>query len=101
MDEHNAFAKELADAIAVAVSESAQVEACRQKAREAGLEMKVTLEAVVMFYSRINGTELAKVFPTRKLLPAGRGFDLTAYDRDYMKSLRIQRDEIKEQVDEG
>ena len=43
----NRFAKELADAIAAAVAENPQVEACRAKAREAGFDMRVTLEAVV------------------------------------------------------
>ena len=43
----NRFARELADAIAAAVAENPQVEACREKARAAGFEMKVTLEAVV------------------------------------------------------
>ena len=43
----NRFARELADAIAVAVAENPQVEACREKARAAGFEMKVTLEAVL------------------------------------------------------
>ena len=33
----NRFARELADAIAAAVAENAQVEACREKARAAGL----------------------------------------------------------------
>ena len=45
----NRFARELADAIAAAVAENSQVEACREKARAAGFEMKVTLEAVVGF----------------------------------------------------
>ena len=48
----NRFARELADAIAAAVAENAQVEACREKARAAGFEMKVTLEAVLGFVSR-------------------------------------------------
>ena len=48
----NRFAKELADAIAAAVAEAPQVEACREKARAAGFEMKVTLEAVVGFMNR-------------------------------------------------
>ena len=39
----NRFAKELADAIAAAVAENPQVEACRAKAREAGFDMRVTL----------------------------------------------------------
>ena len=37
----NRFARELADAIAAAVAENPQVEACREKARAAGFEMKV------------------------------------------------------------
>ena len=48
----NRFARELADAIAAAVAENPQVEACRERARAAGFEMKVTLEAVVGFVSR-------------------------------------------------
>ena len=48
----NRFARELADAIAAAVAENPQVEACREKARAAGFEMKVTLEAVVGFVTR-------------------------------------------------
>jgi hypothetical protein len=51
----NRFAKELADAIAAAVAENPQVEACRAKAREAGFDMKVTLEAVVGFVNRTTG----------------------------------------------
>jgi hypothetical protein len=39
----NRFAKELADAIAAAVAENSEVEACRAKAREAGFDMRVTL----------------------------------------------------------
>ena len=57
----NRFARELADAIAAAVAESPQVEACREKARAAGFEMKVTLEAVVGFVSRSQTAALAKV----------------------------------------
>jgi hypothetical protein len=58
----NRFARELADAIAAAVAENPQVEACREKARAAGFEMKLTLEAVVGFVSRSQtGGALAKV----------------------------------------
>ena len=48
----NRFARELADAIAAAVAENSEVEACRERARTAGYEMKVTLEAVVGFVTR-------------------------------------------------
>ena len=57
----NRFARELADAIASAVAENPQVEACREKARAAGFEMKVTLEAVVGFVNRSRTGTFAKV----------------------------------------
>ena len=66
----NRFARELADAIAAAVAENPQVEACREKARAAGFEMKVTLEAVVGFVSRSQTAALAKVAaPARVVQP--------------------------------
>src|SRR5256885_7492776 len=68
----NRFARELADAIAAAVAENPQVEACREKARAAGFEMKLTLEAVVGFVSRSQGGALAKVTsPARAAGAAG------------------------------
>ena len=94
----NRFAKELADAIAAAVAENPQVEACRAKAREAGFDMKVTLEAVVGFMNRTNGG-VTKITTPARLLPAKRQFDLTANDRRFLRSLRIQAEESKETVD--
>jgi hypothetical protein len=67
----NRFAKELADAIAAAVAENPQVEACRAKAREAGFDMRVTLEAVVGFVSRNNGAAVTKI-TTPACCPRGR-----------------------------
>jgi hypothetical protein len=95
----NRFAKELADAIAAAVAESPQVEACRAKAREAGFDMKVTLEAVVGFVNRSNGGALTKITTPARLLPARKPFDLTANDRRFLRSLRIGADEAKETVE--
>ena len=57
----NRFARELADAIAAAVADNPQVEACREKARAAGFEMKVTLEAVVGFVNRSQSHTVPKV----------------------------------------
>ena len=54
MDDVNRFARELADAIAAAVAANPEVEACRERARAAGFEMRVSLEAVVGFMSREN-----------------------------------------------
>jgi hypothetical protein len=99
----NRFARELADAIAAAVAENPKVEACREKARAAGFEMKVTLEAVVGFVSRGQALEkpqsaaLTKVAAVR---PAPRRtFEVTANDRRFLRSLRIAADEAAEEVD--
>ena len=100
----NRFARELADAIAAAVAENAQVEACREKARAAGFEMKVTLEAVVGFVSRSQTAALAKVTaatpprPVRDVQPR-RTFEVTANDRRFLRSLRIAADETAEPVE--
>jgi hypothetical protein len=96
----NRFARELADAIAAAVAENPQVEACREKARAAGFEMKVTLEAVVGFVNRSQNAALAKVpaqpRPAREVQPR-RTFEVTANDRRFLRSLRIAADETAEQ----
>ena len=97
----NRFARELADAIAAAVAENPQVEACREKARAAGFEMKVTLEAVVGFVSRSQQSNaLAKVAASPKTqLQAKRTFEVTANDRRFLRSLRIAADETAEPVE--
>ena len=97
----NRFAKELADAIAVAVAESPQVEACRARAREAGFDMKVTLEAVVGFVNRNNGAAVTKITTPARLLAGRRAFELTANDKRFLRSLRIGADEAKEPTVEG
>ncbi len=106
----NRFARELADAIAAAVAENPQVEACREKARAAGFEMKLTLEAVVGFVSRTQTAALAKVAsPARAAAANGvtgaivpqprRHFEVTANDRRFLRSLRIAADETAESVE--
>jgi hypothetical protein len=98
----NRFARELADAIAAAVAESPQVEACRERARAAGFEMKVTLEAVVGFVSRSQSSALAKVTTPAKTireLQPKRSFEVTANDRRFLRSLRIAADETPEAVE--
>ena len=99
----NRFARELADAIAAAVAESPEVEACRERARAAGYEMKVTLEAVVGFVSRAQAQEkgekgtpvAAKVTAMTKALVPRRAAELTANDRRFLRSLRIAADDAK------
>jgi hypothetical protein len=98
----NRFARELADAIAAAVAENPQVEACREKARAAGFEMKVTLEAVVGFVNRTQTSALAKVTTparsVREVQQPRRTFEVTANDRRFLRSLRIAADETAEEV---
>jgi len=97
----NRLARELADAIAAAVADDPQVEACREKARAAGFEMKVTLEAVVGFVNRTTATEksgaMVKVPTPAKVVAARRAFDMTANDRRFLRSLRIAADEPKKE----
>lgn len=94
----NRLARELADAIAAAVADDPQVEACREKARAAGFEMRVTLEAVVGFVNRTNvtGGAVAKVATAAKVV-AARRVDMTANDRRFLRSLRIAADEAKQE----
>ncbi|HYB93912.1 MAG TPA: hypothetical protein VEC39_02995 [Vicinamibacterales bacterium] len=95
----NRFARELADSIAAAVSESAQVEACRERARAAGYEMKVNLEAVVGFVNRGQpqgeNPESAKGVSTSKALVPRKPFEMTVNDRRFLRSLRIAAEEAK------
>jgi hypothetical protein len=98
----NRLARELADAIAAAVADDPQVEACREKARAAGFEMKVTLEAVVGFVNRTTATAeksgaMVKVPTPAKVVAARRAFDMTANDRRFLRSLRIAADEPKKE----
>ena len=96
----NRFARELADAIAAAVADNPQVEACREKARAAGFEMKVTLEAVVGFVNRSQTAALAKVATSRPVRDVQRRtFEVTANDRRFLRSLRIAADETAEPVE--
>ena len=93
----NRFARELADSIAAAVSESAEVEACRERARAAGYEMKVNLEAVVGFVNRGQpqgeNADGAKGVPASKALVPRKPFEMTVNDRRFLRSLRIAAEE--------
>jgi hypothetical protein len=94
----NRYARELADAIAAAVAESPEVEACRARARAEGFEMQLTLEAVVGFANRAEkpageGAEKATVPAARS--STKRSADMTANDRRFLRSLRIASDDAK------
>ena len=99
-DDANRFAHELADAIAAAVAASAEVEACRERARAAGFEMKLSLEAVVGFASRSPQSKaLTRVTAPTRVLPVRGSFEVTANDRRFLRSLRISADETTETVE--
>lgn len=98
----NRLARELADAIAAAVKDDPKVEACREKARAAGYEMKISLEAVVGFVNRPASNALAKLGTPVKIvqqpqLPKRVVFEMSANDRRFLRSLRIAADEAKEE----
>ncbi len=95
----NRFARELADAIAGAVADDPKVEACRERARAAGFEMRLTLEAVVGFMSRTDPNAVARVPTPPRVVPAQPSFDVTANDRRFLRSLRIAADETTEEVE--
>ncbi len=90
----NQLARELTDAIAAAVADDARVEACREKARAAGLDMRVSLETVIGFADR-TGEKPARGAAVRKLGPR-QTFEMSANDRRFLKSLRISADEPTE-----
>jgi hypothetical protein len=97
-DVMNRIAKELSDAIAAAVAEDARVEACREKARAAGFELKISLEAVIGFVSRTQPATLARMQPQPKALAKQdrRPFEISANDRRFLRSLRIAAEETQE-----
>ena len=90
----NQLAREMTDAIAAAVAGDARVEACREKARAAGFELRVSLEASVGFVERSPSGQ-AKTSLTRRP-PARSSFEMSANDRRFLKSLRISADETTE-----
>jgi hypothetical protein len=91
----NQLARALADAISAAVADDAGVDACRVKARAAGYELKVSLDASVGF-ARITeaGAPAAAVGERRTVARAAH--DLSNGDRRFLKSLRIAADEAVE-----
>lgn len=93
-DLQNRFARELADAVAAAVAQSADVERCRERARAAGFHLHLTLDATVGFASLAGheGPERAQdalVFADEPPL-----FEVSANDRRFLRSLRIAADEV-------
>ena len=96
MDDVNRLARELADAIAAAAADHPKVEACRERARAAGYEMRVTLEAIIGFASRDKNAQAVGRGTAR--VPSAQSMEITSNDRRFLRSLRIATDETKEEV---
>jgi hypothetical protein len=95
----NRHARELAEAIAAAIAHDARVESCREKARAAGFEMRLTLEAVVGFVNRSQPKDpVARAAVPAKTAAPARSFEMSASDRRFLRSLRIAADETTEEV---
>jgi len=96
-DAVNRLAKELADAISEAVASDPRVEACRARAREAGYELRVSLEAEIAFAQR-TGKRQRRLLPARPT-HAARHEAMTDNDRRFLRSLRIAPDTQTEEVE--
>ena len=96
-DTVNRLAKELADAMADAVAADPRVEACRARAREAGYDLRVTLDAEIGFATRSGRKTRSKAALTRAS-HATRHVAMTDNDRRFLKSLRIAPDAATEEV---
>jgi len=92
-DAQNRFARELAEAVAAAVAQSADVERCRERARSAGYHLHVTLEASVGF-SPVGGEGTAVTTSTATGIEDLPAFAVSANDRRFLRSLRIAADEV-------
>jgi hypothetical protein len=86
----NQMARELADVVSTVVAGDSRVEACRDKARAAGYDMRVSLDAAITFVP-LAGTPQAEAQAAPKV-----ALDMTANDRRFLKSLRISADETTE-----
>jgi hypothetical protein len=94
-DTLNRLAKELVQAIAAAVASDPNVEACRAKARAAGYEIHVSLEAELGFAGRAPAAALVRARRPGSAWTR-RAREINANDRLFLKSLRIAPDEIPE-----
>jgi hypothetical protein len=88
----NQLAREITDAIAAVVASDPRIEACREKARAAGLEVRVSLETAISFVDR---SEPGQPKTNRRQTPRS-SFEMSANDRRFLKSLRISSDEAAE-----
>jgi hypothetical protein len=92
----NQLARDMVEAISAAVAGDAQVEACMERAREAGYDLKVSLEAAIGFAGRMQGPGDSAESGAKALPPARPPIEMTTSDRRFLKSLRISADEPTE-----
>ena len=89
----NRLARELADAIGDAVSEDPQVEACRERARAAGYEMRGSVEAVVAFGGK-DDSKIQEAFIEEDFIDQPDSeIKITDNDKRFLRSLRIAAEE--------
>ena len=93
-DTMNRLAREMADALAAAVNNDEQVQACRQRARAAGYDLLVSIEANIGFAPKTEG-EPTPAQPK----PPRQPVEMSANDRRFLRSLRIASDETKSEVE--
>ena len=94
------LSRELAHAMAVAVAADPRVEACHEKAKASGYEMRVSLEAVIGFANRANEPELAKVgVAVEHAASVPKEIGMNSNDRIFLRSLRIAADEAGQPAD--
>jgi len=95
----NRLARELIDAVASAVSRDPRVEACRQRARASGYDMRVTLDAIVSITDRMPGRATSEAAQPDSDAGPDEPFEISASDRRFLKSLRIAAGETPEEVE--
>ena len=93
------LSRELVDAMATAVANDDQVEACHAKAKAAGYSMKVSLEAVIGFASRGTTDQGTCKSPQVEAGSNPETRAMNSDDRRFLRSLRIAADEANQQVD--
>jgi hypothetical protein len=96
----NRLSCELAAAMAAAIADDHRVEACHEKARAAGYNMKVSLEAVIGFANRPNGEWMAKAgVAVAKGGAEPEAGVMNSNDRRFLRSLRIAADDASQQAE--
>ena len=89
-DAVNRHVRDLIDAINAAVSQDPAVQTCRQRAREAGYELQISLEAVVKVAGRGQpASRIRPAVPPSRMLPEASVYAITEADRRFLRSLRI------------